>query len=119
MSGNPGTLAAIEEELQFMERVLARLRRSFQLEKEAALLEGTKALWAFRERSRSHYQPSALRMLNDLRQLRYRMDRMEHIPSGIFLKQEVLKKAIKEAQAHFSGTPNRLLRSAGQNTGDD
>ncbi len=102
-----------------MERSLIRLKRSFQLEKEEALLEEVEALWRLRERSRSHYQPSALSMINNIRQLRYKMSRIKHIPSAILPRLELLEKAIKEALAHFSGTPNRLLRSAGQNTGDD
>lgn len=119
MSGNLRTPADAEAELQFMERFLIRLRRSFQLEKETALTEGVDALWTLRKRSRIHYQPAVSGMLNDLRQLRYGMTKMEHIPSGIFLRLEALEVSTKEARAHFSGTPNRLLRFAGQNTGDD
>ncbi|MCK5132568.1 MAG: hypothetical protein KAR40_10515 [Candidatus Sabulitectum sp.] len=119
MSGNLRTPADVEEELQFMERFLIRLRRSFQLEKETALTEGVKALWTFRERSRCYYQPAVSGMLNDLKQFRYGMIKVEHIPSGIFPRLEALEISIKKARAHFSGTPNRLLRLAGQNTGDD
>ncbi len=119
MSGKLGTPADIEAELRFMERFLVRLRKSFQMEKEDALLEGVKALWAFRERSRCYYQPSVFRMRSDLRQFRYKIIKMEQPPSGIFPRLEALEKSIKEAHAHFSGTPNRLIRFAGQNAGDD
>ncbi len=119
MSGNLRTVAEVEGELRLMERFLDRLKKSFQLEKEAALLENRKALWLFRERSRTHYQPSTLKLLCDLKLLRYRMIKVERIPSGIFLRLEAIEKAMKKAQAHFAGTPNRLLRSAGENTGDD
>ena len=119
MSGNLRTLTEVEGELRLVERFLARLKKSFQLEKEAALSENAKALWLLRERSRTHYQPSTFRLQSYLKQLRYRMIKVERIPSGIFLRLEALEKAIKETQAHFAGTPNRLLRSAGENTGDD
>jgi len=119
MSGNSGTAADIEQELRLMEKSLIRLRKSFDLEKEDALEKGPVALQLFRERSRSHYIPSVSRMHRSLKQLRYRMIKVKHVPSGIFLRLEALEKAILEARAHFSGTPNRLIRFAGQNTGDD
>ncbi|MEA3265866.1 MAG: hypothetical protein U9P42_02840 [Candidatus Fermentibacteria bacterium] len=119
MSGNPGTAADMEEELRLMEKFLVRLRKSFLLEKEDALAEGSEALQLFRNRTRSHYSPSVSRMNSNLRQLRYRITKVENVSSSIFLRLEALEKAIKEARAHFSGTPNRLLRFAGQNTGDD
>lgn len=119
MNGNLRTLADVERELRFMETFLARLKQSFLLEKEEALLGGSESLWTFRERSRSHYNPSVSGIYNDIRQLRHGIIRVEKIPSGIFLRLEALERAVKEAQAHFTGTPNRLLRFAGQNTGDD
>lgn len=119
MSGNLRTPAEVEVELQLMERFLARLKKSFQLEKKESLLGNAKALWLFRQRSRTHYQPSILRLHSELKQLRYRLIKVDRIPSGIFLRLEALEKAIKETQAHFAGTPNRLLRSVGENTGDD
>lgn len=119
MNGNLGTAADAEEKLKFLERSLVRLRRSFKLEKEAAIPEGTLALWRLREHSRSHYQPLLTLMLSDLKQLRYRISKVKEIPSSIFLRLDTLEKTVKETQAHFSGTPNRLLRCAGQITGDD
>lgn len=119
MSGNPGTAADVEEELRLMEKFLIRLRKSFQLEKEDALAEGPEALRVFRHRTRSHYSPSVAGMHSSMKQLRYRITKVENVSSSIFLRLEVLEKAIKEARAHFSGTPNRLLRFVGQNTGDD
>ncbi len=119
MSGNRRTTADLIEDLNFMQRSLSRLRESFKLEKEAALPEGEKAMIAFRERSRSHYQPVLLRMTSQLKQLRYSMSRMDNIPSAIFLRLEALENTIKETRASFVGTPNRLLRIAGQNTGEE
>ena len=119
MSGNRRTSADLIEDLKFMERSLSRLGESFKLEKEAALLEGEKALVTLRDRSRSHYQPVLLRMANQLKQLRYAMSRMDSIPSAIFLRMEALEIRIKETRASFVGTPNRLLRFAGQNTGEE
>ena len=119
MSGNLRTVADVEEELLFLERSLIRLRKSFKLEKEDALSQEGNFLWVFREHSRSYYQPSISGMHMDLKQLHYKMSKIEQVPSSIFLRLEALEKAIIEARAHFSGTPNRLLRSAGQITGDD
>ncbi len=119
MSGNRRTTADLIEDLNFRQRSLSRLRESFKLEKEAALLEGEKAMLAFRDRSRSHYQPVLINMENGLKQLRYSMSRMENLPSAIFLRLEVLENKIKETRASFVGTPNRLLRFAGQNTGEE
>jgi hypothetical protein len=119
MSGNLKTAAEAEEEIRFNGKFLVRLKQSFQLEKEAALEDGGKALVLFRERSRTYYQPVALQMQNDLRRLRYRISKTDSIPQSIFHKLDVLEKAIKEIRAHFSGVPNRLIRSNGQNTGED
>ncbi len=119
MNGNCRTTADLNEELSFMERSLSRLGKSFKLEKEAATLNGEKALLAFRDRSRCHYQPVLLSMSNQLKQLRYAMSRMESIPSAIFLRLEALENRIKETRASFVGTPNRLLRFTGKNTGEE
>ena len=119
MSGNLGTAADVVEELRLMEKFLIRMRKSFQLEKEDALAEGPEALRVFRHRTRSHYSPAVSRMHSSLKQLRYRITKVENVSSSIFLRLEALEEAIKEARAHFSGTPNRLLRLFGQNTGDD
>ncbi len=119
MSGNLKTAAEIEAEIRFDEKFVIRLRQSFQLEKEAALEEGGKALRLFRERSRTYYQPVALRMQNDFRRLRYKMSKVDNIPASIFLRLDVLEKVIKEVRAHFAGAPNRLIRNTEQNTGDD
>lgn len=119
MNGNIRTVADVEAELRFKERFLVRLRESFQLEKEDALEGGADALVVFRERSRTYYQPVALKMLNEYKLLRYKMTKIESIPSSIFLRLDVLEKAIKDARAHFAGAPNRLLRNAGENTGED
>ncbi|MCK5785011.1 MAG: hypothetical protein KAH54_00485 [Candidatus Sabulitectum sp.] len=119
MSGNLRTVADVEEELSFLERSLARLRRSFKLEKEDVLSEEEKSLWFFREHSRSYYQPAISAMHIDFKQLRYKISKMEQVPSSIFQRLEALEKAVNEARAYFTGTPNRLLRGAGQITGDD
>ena len=102
-----------------MERSLSRLGESFKLEKEAALLEGEKTLIALRDRSRTYYQPLLLRMANQLKQLRYAFSRIDSTPSAIFMRVEALELRIKETRASFVGTPNRLLRFAGQNTGEE
>jgi len=119
MKGKLRTAADAEGQLRFMENSLDRLLESFRLEKEEAKLQGIEAFQLLRERSRCHYQPSADRILNDLRELRYRLSKITDVPSPIFLRLEVLGKAVKEAQAHFSGTTNRLLRSTGQITGEN
>jgi len=119
MSGNLKTAAEIEAEIRFDEKFLVRLRQSFQLEKDDALEGGDYALRLFRERSRTYYQPVALRMQNDLRRLRYKMSKVDSIPVSIFQKLDVLEKGIREVRAHFAGTPNRLIRNTEQNTGDD
>ena len=119
MNGNRRTTADLIEDLRFMERSLTRLTQSFNLEKEAALPEGEKTILAFRDRSRTHYQPVLLRMTSNLKQLRYSLSRMDSIPYAIFLRLEALENKIKETRASFVGTPNRLLRVAGQNTGEE
>ncbi|MCD6588501.1 MAG: hypothetical protein J7K88_08115 [Candidatus Fermentibacteraceae bacterium] len=119
MSGNLKTAAEIETEIRFDGKFLVRLRQSFQLEKEYALEEGGDALRLFRERSRTYYQPVALRMQNDFRRLRYRMSKVDNIPESIFLRLDALEKVVKEIRAHFAGAPNRLIRNSEQNTGDD
>lgn len=112
------SLADVEDQLRFTGRALLRLRQSFKLEKEDALGRGTSALTDLRERSRNYYQPCAERMINELRHLHYTASRVADVPSTIFLDIQELENKVKEALAHFSGTPNRLLRSDGQNTGE-
>ncbi len=119
MSGNLRLTVDIENEIKVMGKLLMRLRSSFTLEKDEALVGGNEKLVELRERSRTHYQPLCGRMLNDVQLLRYRSSRAEDAPSSIFARMDKLEKAIKETLAHFSGTPNRLLRSPGQNAGDD
>lgn len=119
MSGNLRLTADIEYEIKVMQKMLIRLRNTFTLEKDEALPGGYESLVDLRERSRTHYQPLCGRMLNDVQLLRYRTAKVEDAPSSIFASIDKLEKVIKETLAHFSGTPNRLLRSPGQNTGDD
>ncbi len=119
MSGNIKTISNVEEEIRFLERSLKRLKFSFRMEKEEALELGEKGLLALRNKSRTFYQPSASKIQNDYRLLCYKTNKIENISSGIFQRLEILDKAIKDAIAIFTGTPNRLLRLFKQNTGDN
>jgi hypothetical protein len=121
MRGKLRTSADAEAQLRFLENSLDRLMQSFKLEKDDALPIGEEAFLLLRERSRCHYQPSAAKILNELLELCYRMSKLEQIPRAIFQRAEALEKAVKDALAVFSGTPSRLLRSAGQitNTGEN
>ena len=109
----------VEGELRLLENSLERIRQSFILEKDSALSEGRIALEHLREREKSHYQPVTARMISELRQLRYLSERVEELPSSIFLRMNELEKGLKEARAHFTGTVNRLMRCPELQSGDD
>lgn len=96
-----------------------RLLESFRLEKEAALENDMECLEKLRERGKNHYSPTFRRMMNDLRQLRYRAGIMEGLPSGIFHRLDELETQLKEARAHVTGAVNRLARSVSLDAGDD
>ena len=105
--------------MRLFENTLERIRQSFSLEKDAALLEGPGGLEALREREKSHYRPGLERMDAELRQLRFRIRTMDGLPWAIFARMDQLEAGIKETRAHFTGTVNRLVRAGRQLTGDE
>ena len=110
----------VQEDLKFLERFIGRLLDSFRIEKEAVLAQNNRdSIEKLREREKCYYSPAFRRMLNDLRQLRYRAGIMEELPSAIFYRLDELEKQIKEAKAHVTGVVNRLARSLAQDAGDD
>lgn len=100
-------------ELEQQRRACLRLEEGFRLEKDEVLAAGsTSALQAFREKSRTHYQP----LVAGLRTEVVRIAAMlvpgeEWQDEGDAASREILRK-IDELTARFIGTPNRLLRNA-------
>lgn len=113
------TARDVDGELKLMENSLERMRQSFSLEKDYALVQGNDALMHLREREKCHYQPLTARMTSEIRQLRYLAGRVEGLPSSIFLRMNELEKDLKEARAHFTGTVNRLMRCSELKPGED
>ena len=119
MSGITKTIAEIEREIQVTNRRCLRLRDSFKQEKEDALFNGIEHLILLRERSRMHYIPEIITLQREIKGIALSLKKIEVVPLTIFEQIEDTENELKKTLAHITSTPNRLLRGAKENQGEN
>lgn len=119
MSGITKTISKIEQEIKIIYRRCVRFREGFKQEKEDALLEGFDSLILLRERSRTHYSPEIVLLMREIKKLSLSLKKIEFVPLTIFEQIEETENELKRTLAHVTSTPNRLLRGAKENQGEN
>ena len=119
MSGISKTVPEIEREIQIINRRCLRFRKVFKQEKEEAILKGVQSLIILRERSRTHYCPEIVLLIREIKKIVLLLKRIEVVPLTIFEQIEDSEIELKKTLAHMTSTPNRLLRGAKENQGEN